>query len=232
MYKIIITFDELSGQIVSSTMEKLGESIAPIIPAITPLKSQKPKTSNKRKTGKNEDIIILEENKLVLTQKLLDILGAEYGDRICIRFSEKDGIYYPIIAKSEVFADPEAGNKLTKSLTVSYKGKQHDELAIYGKEFTFEETGEGSRICRLIGKIIQADDKVFKSNVDLSPYEEDITESKQKDVEILPEPTRTYIPELKKSTDIGVSEEELNILGIELGEIDIPDDLDDLLNSL
>ena len=51
-------------------------------------------------------------------------------------------------------------------------------------------------------------------------------------MEILPEPTRTYIPELKKSTDIGVSEEELNVLGIELGEIDIPDDLDDLLNSL
>ena len=132
----------------------------------------KPKTTRKKKE-KNEDIIKLEDNKIILTQKLLDIIKAEPGDRISIQYKEFNGVYNPIIAKSEVFADPEAGNKLTKSMTVSYRGKQREELAIYGEEFTFEETFEGSEVCKLIGeKEIKADDKVFKKNKDLEPYDE------------------------------------------------------------
>ena len=147
----------------TSGLDKIVEQMKEVIPS--PTKSTT-KTTGRKKKEKNEDIIKLEDNKLVLTQKLIDLLEAEPGDRLCIRFKDFNGEYFPIIAKSEVFADPEAGNKLTKSLTVSYRGKQREELVIYGEEFTFEETFEGSGICKLIGQnTITADDKVFKGNI-------------------------------------------------------------------
>lgn len=161
----------------TSGLDKIVEQMKEVIPL--PAKSTT-KTTGRKKKEKNEDIIKLEDNKLVLTQKLIDLLEAEPGDRLCIRFKDFNGEYFPIIAKSEVFADPEAGNKLTKSLTVSYRGKQREELVIYGEEFTFEETFEGSGICKLIGQnTITADDKVFKGNKDLDSYDDEDKEKKK-----------------------------------------------------
>lgn len=196
----------------NSELDSIISEMKEIIP------SEKPKTTRKRKE-KNEDVIKLEDNKLVLTQKLLDILGAEYGDRISVQYKEFNGIYNPIIAKSEVFADPESGNKLTKSKTISYRGKQREELAIYGTEFTFEETSEGSGVCKLIGeKEIKADDKVFKSNTDFikSSNVEDLSKTKIKENI---NKNFTYTPDLPNSkSNVNSDDTNINQFGFEKEE--------------
>lgn len=206
-----------------SGLDKVISQMKEVIP-----ESSKPKTTRKRKE-KNEDIIKLEDNKIVLTQKLLNIIKAEPGDRISVQYKEFNGVYNPIIAKSEVFADPEAGNKLTKSMTVSYRGKQRDELAIYGEEFTFEETFEGSEICKLIGSNeIKADNKVFKKNKDLEPYDEIDNSSVQKKT-----PTKggvdgmnfTYTPDLptsKSRANSGINIEQFGF-GVDKKPLDLSD---------
>ena len=133
-------------------------------------KPSKPKAS--KKLVNDDGVIKLDENKLILTQSIADSLNAEPGDRLSVRFKEYDGVYYPIIAKSEVFGDPESGNKLTKSFTISYRGKQREELVIYGDEFKYEFDSNG--ICKLIGnKQVIPDNSVFKSNQDLDSFDLD-----------------------------------------------------------
>lgn len=198
------------------------------------IETPKPKTTKKVSKKETSDIITLEENKLVFPQSFLDTISANPGDRIAIRFGEYDGKYFPVIAKSEAFADPESGNKLTKSCTISYKGKQHDELAIYGTKFKWVETSEGSQICKLIGENgdIIPEDKVFKGNRDLDPYPVDNIKDKVVNTELDENQSKTYIPELSRSTDLNISEEDFNALGLNIDEIEVSDDIEDFLNSI
>lgn len=211
--KLNISFDlnpdtlEVSNLIVSSSASSENTDGIYIRTAEDPVKEKKPRKS---KSKKDQDVIILEDNKLVLTQKLLDLIQAEPGDRLLVSFKEDNGLYYPLISKSEVFADSESGNKLTKSLTLSYRGKQRDQLLIYGTKFTFEETAEGSGVCKLIGeKEVKADDKVIKSNKDIVSFDldEDVKDTSKK----------TYTRELKAPFEVSLEGE---------SDFEIPGDLD------
>jgi len=79
----------------------------------------------------NYDVELL-ENKLILSPTIISLLNAQVGDRIEIEYIEKDGVIIPIIIKSQ------AGNKLTKSNTVSFRGKANVDLASYGTKFKAE----------------------------------------------------------------------------------------------
>lgn len=59
------------------------------------------------------------------------MLNVDPGDRIDIQYSDT----YPIIGKSESFGNPEGGTKLTKSYTVSFRGKKSEVLQKFGTEF-------------------------------------------------------------------------------------------------
>lgn len=107
------------------------------------------KTSKKEKEGSDEAILTREENKLVLTSKLVEDLNAQYEDRIAINYEQKDGMTYPLIGLSSAFAGKESGNKLTKSNTVAFRGNSNSTLAEFGTRFTIEPYKEG--IFRLIG---------------------------------------------------------------------------------
>ena len=88
--------------------------------------------------------ITLGENKLLLSSEAINLLNAQPGNRIAVNYIQVSSEYtFPVIAKAEYFVDPEAGNKLTKSNTVSYKGIQNKVLSLYGTEFTLEEYKEG-----------------------------------------------------------------------------------------
>lgn len=83
--------------------------------------------------------ITLLENKLLLSKEACDLLNASYGDRVAIHYVQvTNQETFPVIGKSDAFVDPNAGNKLTKSNTVSFRGMQHTMLAQYGTEFTIE----------------------------------------------------------------------------------------------
>lgn len=79
------------------------------------------------------------ENKLVLTQDAVNLLNASSGDRIAINYVQiSNQETFPVIGKSDVFVDPNSGNKLTKSNTVSFRGVQRTMLATYGTTFELE----------------------------------------------------------------------------------------------
>jgi len=81
--------------------------------------------------NKHSDIIDVkvQDSNLLLDPAFIAKLGAKAGDRITIGFIEKDGNMIPIISIGE------EGNKLTKSNTISFRGKQKNTLSQFGTNF-------------------------------------------------------------------------------------------------
>lgn len=204
---LVVTLSDnlkVTGVRINKPSDSFEEAASKTIAVVTPKRS---------KSKKDQDTIVLEDNKLVLTQKLLDKINAEPGDRLLVSFKEENGIYFPVIAKSEVFADPESGNKLTKSLTLSYRGKQREQLLIYGTKFRFEETSENSKTCKLIGdKEVKADNKVIKSNKDIVTFDSDESEDDTK---------KTYTRELKTPFEVTLEDEGDYEIPIDLKKLDL-----------
>lgn len=136
MYKIVkqtITtewVDEETGEIFKDSREFKDDSIK---------KSRASSgSSSKSKIDENPDPILkLEDNKYILTTGAVSALGVEPGDTIDIKFQKVGKKQIPVIGASEVWGT-KAGNKLTKTNTVSCRGKVNDELSNYGSEFVLE----------------------------------------------------------------------------------------------
>jgi hypothetical protein len=133
LYKVTTTIewvDEDTGEIVKETRELKDDTIK---------KPRATSSSSKSKVAENPTpILTLEDNKYVLTTGAVEALGVEAGDRIDIKFQKVGKVTIPVIGSNEVFGT-KGGNKLTKTNTVSYRGKANEELAAFGTEFTFEE---------------------------------------------------------------------------------------------
>lgn len=112
------------------------------------------KVSKPEKVVANNDTaepqVILDANKYILNQAAADLLGVKWEDRLDIKYQKISGITYPIIGTSEAFGT-KSGNKLTKSLSVSYRGKANDMLAKYGSTFTLTEFKGHENLFVLIG---------------------------------------------------------------------------------
>lgn len=89
--------------------------------------------------GINVPIIELGDKKLILSPLVLQILNVNPGDRLSINYIQKNNENtFPVIGKAEIFADPENGQKLTKSNTISFRGNQHKFLTQFGNLFKIE----------------------------------------------------------------------------------------------
>lgn len=106
----------------------------------------------KRTTKKKSDIveemassplITLEATKLAFNNKAVADMEIEYEDRIVIKWEKNGKILFPIIGKDIAFDEEGSGNKVTKSNTIGYKGKQNAVLAEFGDEFTIEPYKDG-----------------------------------------------------------------------------------------
>ena len=86
----------------------------------------------------SEAIITLEPNKLTFNNKAVADMALEYEQRLVVEYKKEGRTMTPIIRKDE-----EAGNKVTKSNTVTYKGKANTVLAEYGTEFTILPLSDG-----------------------------------------------------------------------------------------
>jgi len=130
MIQILIDFDELTKKIVRTTI--LDEE------------GKRPRQRKKKDTDNSEPILQVDTNKLIISDALLDLIDADAGDRIAINYyTISNTETFPLIGKSEMFADKQSGNKLTKSNTVSFKGVQREILLKYGSLFTVEPFNEG-----------------------------------------------------------------------------------------
>ena len=111
------------------------------------------KTTNKKITVEEtgEGIVILEDNKICLNQCAAQLLKVEPDDRIAVQYNKIGNRMIPLIGSIESFGIT-SGNKLTKGLTVSFRGNANVELSKYGTRFTLEEIKGKQNVYILIGE--------------------------------------------------------------------------------
>ena len=144
-FKVLFTYeqDDETGEVKVINREVINEDLP-----------KAKKTSSSKKSAKKADEnpnpeLILEDNKYVLNSAAVELLGVEVDDRIDIKMEKQGKIRVPVIGCNTAFGT-QGGNRLTKSNTVSYRGKNHDLLAEYGTVFSFKETDKEG-IYQLIG---------------------------------------------------------------------------------
>jgi len=98
--------------------------------------------------------ITLEPNKLVFNNLAASEMQLQYEDRVVIKWEQVNNQMIPVIGKDLSFGEEGSGNKVTKSNTVTYKGKANTILAEIGTEFTLTPYKDG--IWRLVSLNSQA----------------------------------------------------------------------------
>lgn len=106
---------------------------------------KKKKTTRKKSEVVEElassPLITLDAAKLIFNNKAVADMELEYEDRVVIKWypiAEKSKTLIPVIGKDSAFNEEGSGNKVTKTNTVGYKGKQNVVLAELGSIFTIE----------------------------------------------------------------------------------------------
>ena len=102
--------------------------------------------------------ITLETNKLVFNSKAVSEMNISYEDRLVIKWVKEKEKMVPVIGKDISFDEEGTGNKLTKSNTITYRGKANTVLAEFGSEFTLKDRSDG--IWQLVS------DKITSKNMD------------------------------------------------------------------
>mgnify|MGYP007101869111 CR=1 FL=1 len=143
-FKVLFTYeqDDETGEVKVINREVVNDDL--------PKAKKKTSTPKKSKADENpEPELILEDNKYCLNTAAIELLGVEAEDRIDIKFEKRDKVRVPVIGCNTAFGT-QGGNRLTKSNTVSYRGKNHDLLEEYGTVFSFKETDKEG-IFELVG---------------------------------------------------------------------------------
>lgn len=122
MFKISFDFDETTKKI--SNIKVVSEEI--------------------KEVDLSNPVMLVLDNKLKLSDSAINLLNAKANDRIAINYwMVNNEETFPVIGKSEVFTDPDGGNRLTQTNTVSFRGKQRETLLMYGDQFKLEEFKDG-----------------------------------------------------------------------------------------
>lgn len=116
-----------------------------------------------------EPQVTLEGNKYVLNKAAATLMGVEPEDRLDIQYKKIGKVMFPIIGSDSAFGT-KGGNKLTKSLTVSCRGKAHERLSQYGDTFTVTKMKEQEGLFVLLGN---ADRPVEEEKIDNIDIKED-----------------------------------------------------------
>lgn len=111
----------------------------------------------------SEPIITLESNKLIFNNKAIADLELAYEDRVVIKWEKEDKHMIPVIGKDIAFEEEGTGNKVTKSNTITYKGKANEILADVGTEFTIQPIKDG--IWKLVPTTVKAEDNTSLEEV-------------------------------------------------------------------
>ena len=151
---------------------------------------KKKKTTKQAKTKEvvleDSSIIKLSDTKLEFNNKAVADMGISHETRIVVKYENmgpKNMI--PIIGTDEAFDEEGAGNKLTKTNTVAFKGKQNTVLREFGSEFTLESYKEGIwKLISLGGAVINTSpqsyeklvEKAEETSTDLFTEEDEQTE--------------------------------------------------------
>jgi hypothetical protein len=157
--------DDTTGEITTDTREFGDESV----------KASKPKAAKKKKKNEWDDdetpLLIREDNKLILNDAAVKLMGVEEGVRINIKMQTINRRRYPVIGTEETFGD-KGGNLLTKSHTIRYGGKNNDELAKFGYIFVLEPQGKVDGLFLLKNRDASPEEEAENDAVAISVQEE------------------------------------------------------------
>lgn len=150
-------------------------------------------TTKVKDDGNPNPTLKLEDNKYILNNAAIEALGVEEGDKIDIKYEVKNKKKSPVIGSADSFGT-KGGNKLTKSHTVSYRGKNNEELSKYGDEFTFKERDKVPGTFYLVGNTVEevvsnADETTEDNEIDLESEINNIEDTIENpdDNEVLPD---------------------------------------------
>ena len=135
----------------------------------TPISQEIVKDSKTVKTGIEEDVARAkrEDNKIILNNKAMQSLKISSGDSVSVRYKQYGKITIPVIGKDSDL-ECKNGNKVTKTNSISCRGKSNDVLADYGTDFELVPDDK-SGIFKLIDK------KVY-SDIELNAEDDNISE--------------------------------------------------------
>jgi hypothetical protein len=132
-FKVLFTYeqDDETGEVKVVNREVINDDLP---------KAKKTSSKTTKKADEDpEPKVTLEDNKYSLNTAAPTLLGVEADDRIDIKFEKREKGRVPVIGNN-VYFGTQGGNRLTKSGTVSYRGKNHDLLEEYGTVFTLKAT--------------------------------------------------------------------------------------------
>lgn len=144
----------------------------PATGACTVLKTTKAPAKVVANNDTAEPQIILDANKYILNQAAANLMGVKWEDRLEIKYQKVQGVIYPVIGTGETFGT-KTGNKLTKTLTVSCRGKANEMLARYGHTFTVSEMKGQPGLFVLIGDTPPAEEA---EEIEIKEDENDIVD--------------------------------------------------------
>ena len=144
----------------------------------------KKKSSSSSKTKKPKDdnpnpTITLLENKLQFNAAAVELTGYIPDEKYEVKFEKKGRKVTPIIQP-----EPNKGNRLTKTYTISFRGSRHDNLIEYGDEFILEPYPDHEGWFKLIGNKEKEDDIIDIPDEVSSPEEDFGIDSSSDDNEV------------------------------------------------
>jgi len=122
--------------------------------------------------------LYLEDNKYRLNSAAAELLGVQPDDKIDIKYEQTKNATFPIIGSDDCFGT-HSGNRLTKSLTVAFRGVKNEELSKFGNEFTIvAHPNKDGLFVLSTGEVMEkeeltGDDKIQLSDDDLSDLIDD-----------------------------------------------------------
>ena len=138
-----------------------------------PKKTSTKKSSKKPKDDNPTPTISLEDNKYTLNNAAVELMGVQPDDRIDVKFEKNGKLIIPVIGTNEVFKT-KGGNRLTKSFTVSCRGKLNEELSKYGDSFTLEPHPSTPGLFLLLGNKDYTPSTSGDENINIEEKDEDL----------------------------------------------------------
>ena len=168
---IVEILDETTGELI--TREATLGDFKEVTKKATTTRTKKSKDD-----GETEPLIHLLEGKWQLNNKAIELTGFEPEMKLDIKFEKKGKVTTPILCEDE-----KAGNRLTKTYTVSCRGSKHDNLSEYGNTFNVIPYEDKEGYFKLIGNAPKPEDDIIDVPEEITnPEEFDVNDNSGVDI--------------------------------------------------
>ena len=159
---IVEILDEATGELITREAT-LGD-----FKEVTAKKTTSTRTKKPKDTDPVAKITLL-EGKWQMNNACVELTGFEPEMKLDIKFEKKGRVTTPVLCEDE-----KAGNRLTKTYTVSCRGSKHDNLSEYGDIFEVIPYEGKEGYFKLKGNIEKEDDIIDVPEEISNPEEDDL----------------------------------------------------------